>query len=171
MSEINRAIADLDAVLRELAPKNLASAAPPASDEHLAEIADRIAPFVLPDSVVKIAKWHNGGFAPDTPGTKWLSLEQSLSHREEIRAFARREAPSWPIPMMPFPLQWFPLIDAAGSSLIVELRREPTEDSPTWWYVQSGGPALDADHSNVARYLTVAAARHRRQDPGLSNYR
>ena len=139
-------------------PENLTNAAPPISDGALAEVIERLAPLRLPDSIIEIARWHDGGFTLDTPAAKWLSLTESFAHRDAIRNFYRREVDTWPVPMMPFPDQWFPIVDSGGLTRIVELANEPRPDSPVWWYDHGGGPSLLPNHSSVEKLLRVSSA-------------
>ncbi|MCP3880873.1 MAG: hypothetical protein GY701_21130 [Sulfitobacter sp.] len=159
MSGIDEAIADLEDALAQRAPQNLAAGHAPISDSELAEIRARIAPLRLPESVTAVARWHDGGFCPEWPQSPWLSLAEGLEHRAALRDFAHTHADGWPVPMMPFPDQWLPVLVDGAFTLIVELHTDPRPDSPMWCYDSGGGPSLDAEHSSLERYLRVAIAK------------
>lgn len=170
MAEIGQVLGKFEETLGRYAPQYLEGANPPISDEDLADLQAQIAPLKFPDSVIEIARWHDGGFAAESARERWLPLGEALGHRGLLREFARELGSNWPMPMMPVPNQWLPVSGAevGGMNLIVELTPENRTDSHMWHFAQGDGPALGAEHSSVARYLEVCSAMHRRGEHEIS---
>lgn len=158
---IEEAIAHFEQAAKEVAPELLAAANPPISDETLTEVKDLVAPLRIPDSLVAVARWHDGGFSITTEHDKWIPLGESLRTRSqliaeftEIYSDRLEDDP----PNMPIPAQWFFFCGTAQDIRFAEMLETDASDSHVWTFASGAGPSADSGPSSVESLLRVAAA-------------
>ncbi len=158
-SGIEDAIEAFEARVFELGlePEHLHGARPPIADEELHVVIARIRPLRLPESVISVLRWHNGGFQLDL--STWYSLDEAFAARDraqadEVAAAARRREQPFPVPD-----QWLPIAGWGGLWDFVEVLPDARTESKTWHFAASDGSAVDAKYSSVEMMFRVATAK------------
>ena len=137
-------------------PSFLAGANPPATEAEIAELVDAVAPLHVPDSLLSIARWHNGGFMTQLAQEPWFSLAESIDAGKLQRDRYHTSADGWigdlQRELMPIPRQWL-FVSGYQFSTFVELTPQPRADSPEWLFLSAEGPAISAHYSSLEMHF------------------
>lgn len=131
---LNEYLGALEAWLHAHAPSLVETLRPGADEAHLDAAMVDVAPYLLPDDVRALYRWHDGQ-TPDgelVPGYRFLPIKDAVA-RYQMMLDLLPDMQGW----NPF---WFPLLDFEGDLFVVELGCEPTPTTPVFWC-----PSEDSD--------------------------